>query len=165
MYIMHSLSESNCAGMYSVHGRVMVVNMYEIQHSSSRASCTLSMQDSRVKRGRKHVCQLKAFRIQSVEATTTARVPSQPGPEKSVCSLCHPRASLGSALGSKVARQSPTWRSVSIHKISYCLLLLLCSCSCSLLSRSVHPEKCLKLVHRSLVSLSLCIRLDVHDQH
>ena len=30
----------NCAGMYSVHGRVTVVNMYEYQRSSSRADCT-----------------------------------------------------------------------------------------------------------------------------
>ena len=36
--------------------------------------------------------------------------------QQSVCSLYHPRA-----------RQSPTWRQ-SVHKNSYCLLLLLCSC-------------------------------------
>ena len=30
--IVHCLSESNCARMYSVHGRVMVDNMYEFQH-------------------------------------------------------------------------------------------------------------------------------------
>ena len=34
-----------------MHDRVIVDNMYEFQHSSSRAGCTFSMQDSRVKRG------------------------------------------------------------------------------------------------------------------
>ena len=33
-------TERYCAGMYSVHSRVTVDNMYEFQHSSSRASCT-----------------------------------------------------------------------------------------------------------------------------
>ena len=37
--------------MYSVHDRVLVDNMSEFEHSSSRASCTFSMQDSGVKRG------------------------------------------------------------------------------------------------------------------
>ena len=32
-------------------------------------------------------------------------------------------------------------------------------------SQVTNREKCLKLVHRSLVSLILCIRLDVRDQH
>ena len=41
------------------------------------------MQDPRVKRGRKHVCQLKEFKLQSVEATAMARVQAQHGPEKS----------------------------------------------------------------------------------
>ena len=83
------------------------------------------MQDSRVKRGSKHVCQLNAFKLQSVEATTTARVPSQPGPEKaSALSVILARQwALDWAL--KVIRQ--IGRSVSIHEISYCLLLLLCS--------------------------------------
>ena len=33
-------TEGNCAGMYSVYGRVIVDNMYEFQHSSPRADCT-----------------------------------------------------------------------------------------------------------------------------
>ena len=60
----------------------MVDNTYEFQHSSSRADCTFLMQDSRVQLGRKHVCQLKAIKLQSVETSTTSHVPSQPGPEK-----------------------------------------------------------------------------------
>ena len=36
--------------MYSVHDRVIVDNMSEFEHSSSRATCTFSMEDSRVKR-------------------------------------------------------------------------------------------------------------------
>ena len=53
---------------------------------------------------------------------------------KSVCSLCHPRASLGSKWALKVVRQVE--RPVSFHEISHCLLLLLCSLPlfCSLLS-------------------------------
>ena len=42
-----------------------------------------------------HVCQLKAFMLQSVEATTTAHVPSQPVPDKASALSYHPRASLG----------------------------------------------------------------------
>ena len=37
--------------MYSVHDRVIVDNMSEFEHSSSRATCTFSMQDLRLKRG------------------------------------------------------------------------------------------------------------------
>ena len=32
MYSVHCLSESDCAGMYSVHARVFVDNMYEFQY-------------------------------------------------------------------------------------------------------------------------------------
>ena len=69
----------------------------------------------------------------------------------------------------KVVRQ--IGRSVRIHKISYCLLLLHCSlllrcpCFAHCCHDSVHREKCLKLFHLPLVSLGLCIRLGVHDQH
>ena len=59
--------------------------------------------------------------------------------KKGLFSLCHPRASLGSNWALKVVRQ--VGRPVSLHEISFCVLLLLCSCSCSLLSRSVHREK------------------------
>ena len=59
--------------------------------------------------------------LQSVEASTTARVPSQPGPEKaSVLSVILERHwALDWAL--KVVRQ--VGRSVSLHEVSYCLLL------------------------------------------
>ena len=43
--------KATVAGMYSVHDRAIVDNMSEFEHSSSRAGCTFSMQDSRVKRG------------------------------------------------------------------------------------------------------------------
>ena len=59
-------TEGNCAGMYSVHDCVIFDNMYEFQHSSSRAGCTFF--DARfasqtrkyhpTKKLRKHVCQL-----------------------------------------------------------------------------------------------------------
>ena len=120
--------------MYSVHDRVIVDNMYGFQHSSSRAGCTFSMQDSRVKRG-----------SNVGHKTQQAPLPADPGlynstfpslvnciltiPEcrsdhhgsctstawsrQSVCSLCHPRASLGFL--KKILRQSPTWRQ-SVHK-------------------------------------------------
>ena len=136
----------------------------------------MQVQDSRVKRGSnfghnilcKHVCQLilvcttqrfqawstASWTFPSVEAIATARVQAQHGPDR------------GSFLSIIFARHwaskscSPSRALQSVHEISYCVLLLLCS----LLSWSVHREKCLKLVHRSLVSLSLCIRLDVLDQ-
>ena len=38
MYIVHCLSESNCAGMNSVHGRVIADNMYESQHFGNALS-------------------------------------------------------------------------------------------------------------------------------
>ena len=34
MYIVHCLFDSNCGDMHSVHGRLMVDNTYEFQHSS-----------------------------------------------------------------------------------------------------------------------------------
>ena len=61
--------------------------------------------------------------FQSVEAVTMARVQSQPSPVKaSAISLCHPRH-----WALKVIRQE--LRSVSLHEISHCLLLLLCRSS------------------------------------
>ena len=60
--------------------------------------------------------------LQSVEATITARAPSQPGPALRLLSLSSSRL-IGLCLGSKVVRQSPTWRQ-SAHKTSYCF----CSC-------------------------------------
>ena len=72
-----------------------------------------------------HVCPFKAFKLHSVEPTTAAHVPSQPDPEKA------------SALPVILARHwalewAPTvvrqiGRSVRIHEISHCVLLLLSS--------------------------------------
>ena len=149
-------TESNCAGMYTMHGRVSVDNMYEFQHSFLSGRLHLLMQDSRAKRGRKHVCQLKAFKL--------AHDPSQPGPEKaSAFPVILARLwALDWAL--KVVRQ--IGRSVSIHEMSHCLLLLLCSlllrCPCFAhcchdpfsvrsalnsstffgFTQSVHPSRC-----------------------
>ena len=94
MYIVHCLSESNCAGMYSVHGRVTVDNMCEFQHSSSRADCTFDVRfaSQTRKKARLPTQKRSSFR----EATITARVQSQPGPEKaSALSLCHPSRVTG----------------------------------------------------------------------
>ena len=122
-------TESNCAGMYSVQDRVIVDNMNEFQHLLSRRLHPL-MQDSRVKRRRKHVCQLKAFKLQSVEPTTTARVASQPGPEKSVCSLslCHPHASLGSDWALKVVRHVGRPVIFTKFRIACCSCFAHCTC-------------------------------------
>ena len=48
-------------------------------------------------------------------------------PKKRLLSLCHLRASLGFDWALKVVRQ--VGRSISIHEISYCLLLMLCFAS------------------------------------
>ena len=135
-----------------MHDRVIVDNMYEFQHSSSRAGCTFSMQDSRVKR-----------ESNIGHKTQQARLPADPGLDNStfpslvnciltipecrsdhhgsctatawsrqnVCSLCHPRASLGFKT---FFANFP----LSVHKIlidccsCFALaLLLLCSCACS----------------------------------
>ena len=138
------MSEGNCASMYSVHDRVIVDNMYEFQHSSSRAGCTFSMQDSRVKR-----------RSNIGHKTQQARLPAESGLYNPTCPslvnciltipecrsdhhgscTCTAWSRQRSALSIILARHwafkssSPIslWRQ-SVHKISYCLLLLLCSC-------------------------------------
>ena len=67
-------------------------------------------------------------------------VQTQPWSWKSVCSLCHHRA----LMGSKSYRQVE--RSIRVHKISWCILPLRCTlpllCILQLLSWSVHREKC-----------------------
>ena len=124
--------------------RVIVDNMSEFEHSSSRASCTFSMQDSRVKRGSNIGHKTQQARLPADSGLYNSSFPSLVNciltiPEcqsdhhgsctstawsrQSVCSFYHPRASLGSEGCSPI----PTWRQ-SVHKISYCLLLLLCSC-------------------------------------
>ena len=60
----------------------IVDNLYEFQHSSSRADCTFRCKIRESNTGRKHVCQLKAFELQSVEATAMACLQAQDGPEK-----------------------------------------------------------------------------------
>ena len=119
----------------------------------------LLIQDSRVKRS-----QLKAFKLQSVEVTIATRVPTQPGHEKASAlslSLRHPRASLGSESCSPCG---------AINQ-SYCLLLLLCSLPlhCSCFARCRHDPIIVRtasnFLHLSSGSLSLCVRLDVHDHH
>ena len=54
--------------------------------------------------------------------------------KKRLLPLCHPRTSLSSDWALKVVRQ--VVRSVSLHEISHCLLLLLCSCFAQ------HPSRC-----------------------
>ena len=120
-----------------MHDRVIVDNISEFEHSSSRSSCTFSMQDSRVKRGSNTGHKTQQARLPADSGLYNSTSPSLVNcilniPEcqsdhhgscastawsqQSVCSLYRPRA-----------RQSPTWRQ-SVHKNSYCLLLLLCSC-------------------------------------
>ena len=168
-----------------MHGRVIVDNTLLLAQMALYAARFASQtQKLYLTNLRKHVCQLilvcstHAFKqgqlhhdhSQSVEAVTMARVQSQHGLEKSVCSFS---VILARHWASKSCSQSMAIQSV--HEISSCLLLLLCSllllCALALLlafavlfAFMVHREKCLKLVHRSLVSLSLCNRLDVHDQ-
>ena len=55
-----------------MHDRVIVDNMSEFEHSSSRAGCTFSMQDSRVKRG-----------SNTGQETQQARLPADPALYKS----------------------------------------------------------------------------------
>ena len=131
--------------MYSGHGRVIVDNMSEFEHSSSRASCTFSMQDSRVKRGSTTGHQTQQARLPANYVLHNSTFPSLVNciltiPEcskrspwlvynhstvqkKRLLSLCHPRASLGSNRALKVVRQVGQ----PVSQISYRLLLLLCS--------------------------------------
>ena len=137
--------------------RVIVDNMSEFEHSSSRASCTFSMQDSRVKRGSNIGHKTQQARLPADSGLYNSSFPSLVN-----CILNHSRVSKrsprlvykhsmvpdkASALSIilalhwalKVVRQSPTWRQ-SVHKISYCLLLLLCSCfaRCSCFAHCCH---------------------------
>ena len=124
--------------MCCVHDRVIVDNMCEFQHSSSRASCTFSMQDSRVKRGNNigHKTQQACLRTDSGLYNST--FPSLVNciltfpycPDKaSVLSVSSPRV-IGLL---KVLRQSPTWRQ-SAHKIPIdccsCFAPCFAPCSC-----------------------------------
>ena len=97
--------------MYSVHDRVIVDNMSEFEHSSSRASCNFSMQDSRVKRGKN-----------IGHTTQQTRLPADSG----LSSLVNPRDSLGS----KSCSPMPHLASVSSQKflLPCCSCFALCSC-------------------------------------
>ena len=176
-------TEGKCACMYSVHDRVIVDNMSVFGHSSSRVGCTFSMQDSRVKRGSTTGHKTQQARLPADSGLYNSTFPSLVNsifPEcqsdhhgsctstarsrQSVCSLYHPRASLGSW---KFCANSRFGVSQFTNFLIACCFAVLFLCSllllCSLLSWSVHREKCLKLVHLSLVSLSLSIRIDVRD--
>ena len=111
-------TEGNCAGMYSVHARVLVDNMYEFQHFSSRAGCTFF--DARfASQTRKyhwtqklsmHVCQLILvcttlcfqawsnciLTIPECQSDHHGSFTNTAWSRQSVCSLCHPRTTLGS---------------------------------------------------------------------
>ena len=122
-----------------MHDRVIVDNMSEFEHSSSRASCTFSMQDSRDKRGSNkrhktkqahlpadsglHNCILTFPECQSDHHGSCA---STAGFRQSVCPQYHPRASLGSDWASKICWPIPYSASVSSQNI----LLLLLHCAC-----------------------------------
>ena len=137
-----------------------------------------SMQDSRVKRGCNNGHKTQQARLPTDSGLYNSTFPSLVNciskrstwlvykhsmvpllSRRSVCSLSSSRV----IRLLKVVRQAK--RPVNFHEISHCFAPCFAPCSCSLLSWSVHREKCLKLVHCSLVSLNLCIRLDVHDQH
>ena len=106
----------------AAHGRVIVDNMSEFEHSSSRASCTFSMQDSRVKR--KVPLDTK---LSKHHGSCTSTAWSRP----SVCSLYH--------CALKSCSPIPNLSSVSPQNFPLLVafaLLLLCSLPllCSLLS-------------------------------
>ena len=159
--------------------------MSEFQHSSSRASCTFSMQDSRVKRGSNIGHKTQQARLPTDSGLYKSTFPSlvnciltilecrsdHHGPclrtswsRQSVCSLYHPRASLG--LQKFFAKYGD-----SINSRNVVLLVALAPCSCSLLcfAPCCHDPFIVRnasnLSTVSLVSLNLCIRLDVHDQY
>ena len=169
--------EGNCAGMYSLHDRVIVDNMYEFQHSSSRAGYTFSMQDSRVKRGtnighKTQQARLPAHSglhnstfpslvncistIQSVEAITTARVQGQHGPD------------IASDLSITLARHLVFFkvlRQSLLGVIQFTRFPVACySCFAYCCHDPFFVRSASNLSTVSWVSLSWCIRLDVRDQ-
>ena len=146
--------------LHSVHGRVMVDNGYEFQHSSSAQIAPFDARFASQTRKRPHL----PTQLQSVAASTTARVPSQPGPEKA-SALAPSSRVIGFLTGlekllpsGEISQSSGSF----VLLVALALLLGLLPLLCSLPSRSKHRENCLKLFHLSSVSLSLCIRLDVH---
>ena len=100
--------------MYNVHGCVIVHNMYEFQHSSSRADCTFwcKIRGSNAEESTSANSKRSSFRVS--KATIAAHVPLPPGPQK--------QKHLLSLSSSRQVR-----RSVSLRDVSHCLLLLLYS--------------------------------------
>ena len=132
-----------------MHDRVIVDNLYEFQHSSSRAGCTFPMQDSRVKRGSKIGNKIQQAPLPADPGLYNSTFPSLVNciltiPEcqrdhhgsctstawsrQSVCSFSHPRASFGSDWALKVVRQSPLGVSQFAKIILLCSCVALCAC-------------------------------------
>ena len=142
-------AEGNCASMYSVHDRVTVDNMSEFEHTSSRASCTFSMQDSRVKRGNATGHKTQQARLPADSGLYSSTFPSLVNciltiPERrsdrhgsftstewsrqSLLSVFHPRASLGFE---EFCANPPTCRqSVHIFPIVCCFCFYSCFAHC-----------------------------------
>ena len=171
--------------MYSVHDRVIVDNMSEFEHSSSRAGCTFSMQDSRVqtrKKARTTGHNTQQARLPADYGLYNSTLPSlvnciltipeyrndhhgthhRPGPDKASALLSSSRIH---GLLKKVCANSPLdvsqFRNFPIACCS-CFALALALLIALFIAVMIRSSAS-KLVHRSLVSLSLCIRLDVHD--
>ena len=106
-------------------------------------------------RGRKHVCQLKAFK--AITAWSW----------KSVCSSSVILARYWALdWGLKIVRQ--IGRSISPREVSKCLLFLPCSLllRCTGFACCRHDPIIVRIASNfSTIPLILCIRLDVHDQH
>ena len=135
-----------CACMYSVHDRVIVDNMSEFEHSSFRASCTFSMQDSRVKRGsttghKTQQARLPAdsglynstfpslvnciLTIQECQSDHHGSCTSTAWSRRSVCSLYHPRASVGSTICSPIPVSSQNFPIACCFCFALALLIAL----------------------------------------
>ena len=87
-----------------MHGRVIVANMSEFEHSSSRAGCTFSMQDSSVKRG-----STTGHKTQQARLPTDSRLCNSTIPSLVSCILTIPecRSDLhGSCTSTAWSRQS-----------------------------------------------------------
>ena len=127
-----------------MHDRVIVDNMSEFEHSSSRASRTFSMQDSRVKRGSTTGHKTQQARLPADCGLHNSAFPSLVNciltvPEcqsdhhgsctsTMVLTKCLLSQSSSRILGLlRVLRQFSTRRQ-SVHKIVFCFLSLLCSC-------------------------------------
>ena len=149
-------TEGKCAFMYCLHDRVIVFNMSEFEHTSSRTSFTFSMQDSRVKRGSTTGRKTLQARLPADSGLHNSTFPSLVNciltiplcqsdhhgsytstacSRQSVCSLFHPCASLviSSPLG---VRQFKKFRIACCFCFAHCFAR--CSLLCSLLSCFAH---------------------------